>query len=213
MAKSATNRFQWPDGSWHSIDWANEQQRKSEAQGTVGINGVPVTQAQWANGALAESLVPGSTSPGGVAAPVAAQPIDPTYEAAKNAAGYNIGLSNSEANYQQGQTAYNTGYNADGSLNTSDPYSQAQLLQDSYHRSQLGTTNSLASQGQLYSGALANAQGTNDRNYAQSSDALKRSAADTYHTIGTNQLTSYANNALGTNDAGFSALLKSVYGS
>lgn len=41
---------------------------------------------------------------------------------------------------------------------TSDPFSRARLLQRSFEQNQRGATNSYASRGQLYSGALQNAQ-------------------------------------------------------
>lgn len=201
--RSAQYPVQWADGSWHS---------KTQAGPGVTIGNTPVSAQQWASGGLAEALVPGSTAPGGVAGPqVTAQPIDPAYEAYKQGAGFDITTGNNEAAWQTGQTAFNTGYNADGSTNASNPYSQAQLFQDSYHTSQLGTTNGMAAQGQLYSGANLNAQATNDRNYSIGSNALKTQTAATYHGIGNTQLVNYGANAAGGSAAGFAALSKSVY--
>lgn len=62
-----------------------------------------------------------------------------------------------------------------------NPYSQAAVLQRSYDNTKRGTTNSYAAQGQLYSGALKNAQATNAYNFNVSSDALQRGASDYYH--------------------------------
>jgi hypothetical protein len=46
-----------------------------------------------------------------------------------------------------------------------DPFSRAALLQKSYENNVRGTTNNLAAQGQLYSGAHINAQAANTQNY------------------------------------------------
>lgn len=75
-------------------------------------------------------------------------------------------------------------YNADGtpsgnySVDPSDPFSKMALLQRSYESAKRGTTNSLASQGQLYSGAMRNAQTQNDTGFAQGKDALSKAFSD-----------------------------------
>lgn len=143
---------------------------------------------------------------------VAPQPYDPALENAKLGAGFNIGIADSESAYQTGQTTYNTGYNAQGAFDASNPYSQAMLLQDEYKRSVTGTQNSYAAQGQLYSGARLNAQARNDRQYAIGSDVLRRQAMDTHHGIGVNKLQSYASNSLGVSQEAFDALRRAIYG-
>jgi hypothetical protein len=169
-------------------------------------------------GWIGSSFIPGSlpgTQPAPAAPPpvvVQPQPFDPQLEAARQGAAWNQQTSGAEATYQRGQTAANTGFNADGSVNTSNPYSQATLLQDSYKRSVTGTNNSYAAQGQLYSGARVNAQAANDRGYSQGYDALRRSAMDTYHGIGFGQLQGYGQNALGGNQAEYDALRRATYG-
>lgn len=209
MAKKKSDRYkhQWPDGSWHSISWADHQFNTTKAKpGEIKIAApgggfTPVEQYDFGYG------------PGVMQAPVAApQPVDPAFEAAKQSAQWNITTSDAEANYQTGQTAYQLGYNADGSLNTSNPYSQAMLLQDNYKRSQVGTNNSMAAAGQLYSGARLNAQGRNDRLYAEGSAGLRDQAQDRYHNIGYGRLTTYGQNSIGTNQAGYDAVRRAVYG-
>jgi hypothetical protein len=144
--------------------------------------------------------------------PVAAQPYDPNLEQQRLTAGRNVALGNNEATWQTQNTGYDLGYNPDGTSNAANPYSQAQLLQDSYHRQQLGTTNSMAAQGQLYSGALSNAQATNDRGYSQGDAALRQQALERYHSIGATRAANYASNASGMSDAEWQALLKATYG-
>jgi hypothetical protein len=90
-----------------------------------------------------------------------------------------------ERDYQYHQGAQNYGYDSSGNLITGgadlNPYAQAALLKRNYDNAVRGTTNSYASQGQLYSGALKNQQATNDFQYGASSDQLKRAAQAFYH--------------------------------
>src|SRR4051812_2620350 len=90
-----------------------------------------------------------------------------------------------ERDYQYHNIGQQTGYDSSGNLITSggdlNPYAQAALLKRNYDASVRGTTNNYASQGQLYSGAIQNAQNTNAFNYGASSDQLQRSAASQYH--------------------------------
>lgn len=146
-------------------------------------------------------------------APVIPPLFDPAVEQQRLASTFNVQLADADAGYQRGQLAYNSGYDATGARNTANPYAQAQRLEDMWRRSQLGTNNSMAAQGQYFSGARLNAQATNDREYAQSSDALKRSTQDAYYGIGRNQLQSYASNSLGVSGGAYDSLRKSVYGS
>lgn len=200
--------YTWPDGSkGHSISWEVHQgnlrkQSYDKAKGnTFGSSFAP--------------SAPGSPIAVGISElppPVTPQPVDPAYEAQKLGAAWNIQTADGEAGYQRGETAWGTGYNADGSLNTSNPYSQAMLLQDQYKRSVTGANNSLAAAGQYYSGARLNAQARNDRTYAQGSSALKDSARQAYHGIDYGQLQSYGSNSLGVSSGGYDALRRQVYG-
>jgi hypothetical protein len=136
-----------------------------------------------------------------------APPPDPTYEAARAAAGRNIQIGDAEAAYQHAALS-----NEYGIGDASNPYSKAALLQNSYNQAKLATTNSLAAQGQLYSGAMVNAQGTNDRNYSINNDALLRAYQAAQHNVTLGQANSYATNAIGTSDQAFAALLRSLGG-
>jgi hypothetical protein len=155
---------------------------------------------------LGNAAAPGFTSaPASAAAGPSAPPIDPAFEAYRAAAGRNVAVSDAEAKYQLGSLS-----NEYGIGDTSNPYSKAALLQESYNRSKLGTTNSMASQGQLYSGALQNAQGENDRNYSINSDALKRAYGNATHAVRYGQAQTYANNAIGVDSSAFQSLLNSL---
>jgi hypothetical protein len=60
-------------------------------------------------------------------------------------------------------------------FDTSNPYSRAALLQRSYDQTKQGNTTSYAARGQLYSGALGNAQNAAQTNFNTSSDQLRGS--------------------------------------
>jgi hypothetical protein len=193
----------------HSISW----QQHWEDQGRTGpAKGLPSSTVQYGS---TPSLPAPDGSNGGAAAAAAnlpaPQPPDPNLELQKLQGGFTQSLATGEANYQRGQAAYNYGYNADGSVNTANPYNQANLLQRNYQISKLGTMNGLAAQGQLYSGAMANAQGANDFNYSSASNALQNQAQNAYHTIGFNQLSSIGQNVAGLSADQLQSLLRSVY--
>lgn len=61
---------------------------------------------------------------------------------------------------------------------TSDPFSEMAMLRQSFDTAQKSSTNSMASQGQLYSGALQNSLDTGRFNFERGGDALKKSYAD-----------------------------------
>lgn len=145
--------------------------------------------------------------------PIQQQPFDPEVEAARLSAQWNVGIGGAEVAYQTGQTAYESGYDANGLRNNANPYSQAKLLEDNWKRSLMGAQNSYAAQGQYNSGAYGRAKAREDRLYAQGSDRLQRDTANAYHGIGAGQLQNYASNALGVSADTFAALRRAVYGS
>lgn len=101
------------------------------------------------------------------------QQPDPNLEAQRASANLGINLGNAWDTYQQGRIEQDYGLN-----DTSDPFAKAALLQQTYQNSRRGNTNSMAAQGQLYSGALQNAQAGAERSYNQGYDQLKRGRQD-----------------------------------
>jgi hypothetical protein len=105
-------------------------------------------------------------------------PVDPSYVASTGSAQRRLALTMAGLDYQQGQLGgtYGLGVNAQGGVfdDPSNPYSRAAALQESYRRAQLGNTTGMAARGQLYSGALQNAQNQAGRDYGQGRDALVR---------------------------------------
>lgn len=195
--KSAAYPYQWPDGSWHS--------KPSTLKPTPTTFSTP--QAPTAPGAPPK----GSLNPAGPAV----MPPDPAAEMAKVSANRNVALGNAEATYQTGQALTNYGYKLDPASgkyisDASNPYSESQRLQDTYHANQLGTNNSMAAAGQLYSGARLNQQGINDRQYAQADYGLRQGLANTLHGIQYGQGQNYANNAGAVSDADFQKLLNAL---
>jgi hypothetical protein len=123
----------------------------------------------------------------------------PTYDStywndmASNQAGYDtflagIGLS-------AGRLGFDSGFDAQGQVDLSNPYSQAMLLQRHKEQATTGINNSMASAGQQYSGARLNAQDENSYQYErnrsnlqtqtqrgyQDLDLERRSATDSYN--------------------------------
>jgi hypothetical protein len=115
--------------------------------------------------------------------PAGAQlPVDPIYD--QQVAGVNQGYGDALAglNQQQLATLADYGYTAtfddQGKVtgltyDPSNPFSRAALLRKHYQQAKTGTTNSLAAHGQLYSGAMVNAQDANDRGYLQGENTLQ----------------------------------------
>lgn len=122
-----------------------------------------------------------ATTPAAPTAPTPAankQPVDPTYNA--DIAGLDQGLWNThvDLNASRTNTLLDYGYNETSpgqvTVDPNNPYSRAALLAKSYREAKSGTTNSLASQGQLYSGALRNAQDVNDSQNLQQTDSMQK---------------------------------------
>lgn len=139
------------------------------------------------------------------------RPPDPGLENAQLVANRGVAISRGNAAYDTGNLGFDYGYNPDGSINTANPYSRAALYQKQYEESKLGTTNSLAAQGQLYSGAMANAQGRNDSAYGQNEAGNRLAFQRGLHGIQTGQLGALANAGMGVSNSDFDALLRATY--
>lgn len=98
-----------------------------------------------------------------------ALPVDPIYDNQLGQYGKNRDdtLAGLEGQKSSALLGYGYTQGADGALafDPNNPYSQAALARTVYKQSKAGTTNSLAAQGQLYSGAMVNAQNQNDTNF------------------------------------------------
>lgn len=145
----------------------------------------------------------GEPNPAAVGGP----PLDPQFEAHRASAGRNLQLAEGEGAYQRGQAEQFYGYGVSGAAN---PYSQAALLEESFKRSKLGTTNAYASMGQHNSGAYDRMQGENARNYSIQSDQNRRAYDQAVHGINYGQAQAAANYGVGMDDEAFNALRRAL---
>lgn len=181
-----------------------EQTKKASGWGGAASYTVP------ANPPKSPTVYP--TGPGGAWSTtppqdVGGRPPDWQEQAYLASAGRNLQLAQGEATYQKGQAEQYYGYGASGAAN---PYSQAALLEESFKRSKLGTTNSYAGQGQLHSGAYNRMQNENQRNYSIQSDANRRAYDDAVHQANYGQAQTAANYGAGVDQASFEALLRAM---
>lgn len=97
-----------------------------------------------------------------------------TYQRAIMAARDRLNQSQAGFDDQEKQLGISYGLGNMGGSFASNPYSRAALLQRSYDQNQRRTQNSMASAGQLYSGATQSARNFNNFNYGQAGDALRK---------------------------------------
>ena len=146
---------------------------------------------------------PAYTAPKPADPGVAPQPLDPGFMQQQASAQRNLQVSQLGGLYQGAQINNEYGFGSD----KSNPYSQAKLLEESYKRSKLGTTNNYASAGQRHSTAYDRMQGENARNY---SIGVDRGTRDMNNALAQNQLGQLqagADYGIGLTDADFSSLL------
>jgi hypothetical protein len=152
----------------------------------------------WASGKIATGPS-GETNP----ASVAPAPQDPAFMEYQASAGRNLAVSQLGSAYQSAQIGNEYGFGTD----KSNPYSQAKLLEESWKRSKLGTTNNYASSGQLHSGAYGRMQGENDRNYSIGVDRGTRDMNNALANVSLGQLQATADYGVGLTGEGLDALL------
>lgn len=111
-------------------------------------------------------------------------PVSLTAGATVNAANRTLADTLAQLQAQQTEAGQTYGFNADGTLNAGTPYGRAQLLQRSFDNQTRGNTNSYASRGQLYSGALRNAQNSSTFNYLANRDQLLKQYQSVLSQIG-----------------------------
>jgi len=96
----------------------------------------------------------------------------------------NVQRANTAAEYGYTPTYDEQGLIRSLAVDPNNPYAKANLLKKSYTENRAGTLNNMASRGQLYAGPLGVAQGINDSNYQQGSNALQNAFI---HFIANNQ--------------------------
>ncbi len=103
-----------------------------------------------------------------------ASPYDPIYSNTMTNLGSTRDQSLARLTLQEGQAKRAYGFD-----DPSNPYSRSKLLEQSYFENRAGIGTSMASRGQLYSGALTNAQTANTGQYNQDVGLLR----DEYNTL------------------------------
>lgn len=138
-------------------------------------NVVPTTAAGYSPPATA------GTSAGGTS--YTPPPVDPVYDQQVGGLTRRRDDSYADIKGRQDRTLIDYGYNATFDANgvltgltvdPSNPFSRAALLQKSYQQNKAGNVNSYAAKGMYRSGALQNAQNQAEFNYQQGSDALQK---------------------------------------
>lgn len=114
----------------------------------------------------------------GASAALPGLPVDPFYDAAVGSANRNLAAGLAQLQYQRGQlgSTFGLGIDPSGAVfeDVSNPYSRAATLQKLYDQSRRGTGTTMAARGQLYSGAMQNAQNQNAQTNLQRRDEMIR---------------------------------------
>lgn len=138
-------------------------------------------------------------------------PVDPALEAQRNAANLNIATGDAWDTFETGRLQADYG-NVNDPLAELNPYTRAGMLAESYRRSQKGATNSLAAQGQLYSGALQGAKDENERNFNLSRYQTGRSYDDSLAQILKNKISRYSQVGASVDQNQLDAILRALGG-
>jgi hypothetical protein len=155
-------------------------------------------------------LDPKTWLPPGTPPPVGGPPPDWQHDELVAGQQRNVGYADAQATYDRGRIQRDYGYDATGAVDPSNPYSRAALLDRHFKETTMGNTNSFASQGQLYSGALQDAQNASTFNYLGDSNNLKNQYSDAINQTGLNQLGAYANAGSAVSSDQIRAILKAL---
>ena len=166
MALTVT-RQRPPRGASMSRPRGRPMVQRQAMPGTQGIQGGPLQPSGRGSGGFGDTLGR-QTTPTGPGAPGAPNQLDPWNLLGSNAAGV-MGRTQIQGAYDtamgQLQGRQDTiergfgGFDAQGNaLDTGNPYSRAQLLQQAWKRAQQGTLTDMGAAGQVFSGAHARAQ-------------------------------------------------------
>jgi hypothetical protein len=181
-----------------------------------GIGGKPATNAQIAAaltpkpvGNVATNTGPFANIQGGVTPQntlkPTVQPWDTQYESDVSSINSARDQSLLQIAAQRSQLGSDYGYQQDQTgavtVDPSNPFSRAALLERTYRQSQAGSTNSLAARGQLYSGALQNALGEGQYQHDVGSDALQRSFQSAAQALEAQRLQALTGATTGITDA------------
>jgi hypothetical protein len=102
-------------------------------------------------------------------------------EVASAQTGY--GIDQARIGLDRDRLGYDTGFGANGLVDVRNPYNQALMLQRGWEQSQSGINNSMAAQGQLYSGARRRSLSEDTFNYNRNRTNLQTSAQRGYQDL------------------------------
>lgn len=137
---------------------------------------------------------------------------DPLYQTAQAQQQRAQSGADATALYQTNQINANYGYSPDGSIDLNNPYSQAALMRDTFLQSRQGNTTSYAAQGQLYSGALQNAQDESTRQYNIGGDQLAKNRQSALDQVTATKAGTYSTAQTNSENALADALLRRLQG-
>jgi hypothetical protein len=141
---------------------------------------------------------------------VAPPPPDWQQQAYEASQARGVQYADAQATYDRGRVQRDFGYGANGQVDPSNPYSRAALLERNFSQQQAGDTNSFASQGQLYSGALQNQKNQTTFGYLQGNNALRNEYADANANVALGQLGAYSQAGGAVSEEKIRALLRAL---
>lgn len=163
--------------------------------------------------AAARAAVPGSGAPGAPpAGPAQIGPPPPDYAqiAYETEQRRGVQYADAQATYDRGRINRDYGFTSSGAVDPNNPYSRAALMERSFKEGQRGDTNSYASQGQLYSGALQNQRNSRAFGYLSDRNSLRNEYSDALNQTGLNQLGAYTSAGSAVSQSQIDALLRAL---
>ena len=139
---------------------------------------------------------------------MAVLPPDPIYQSDVGAINLNYDNTIAGINFDRTQLGQQYGFDAQGNLDPSNPFSIAANLQRRYQQGQRGTTNSMAAAGQLYSRAHQRNLDEGTYQYQRSYDTARRDALNTYRDLTEREQRATSNRTMGINTADANRLLR-----
>lgn len=139
--------------------------------------------------------------------PYTAPPPDPELLQRQIAGQQSLQIGDAWDTYQKGVLS-----NTYGIGDTSNPYSRAKLLEDSYRKRQGSTLNNYASQGQLYSGALNKQMDEDQFQHNIDNNNMQRSYYDSLANIEKGRIDRYASTGQALDQAQLNSILQALQG-
>jgi hypothetical protein len=137
-----------------------------------------------------------------LAPPAQPLPVDPIYTGQTGAINLNYENVLAGGQFDRTQIGQQYGYDEQGNLDPSNPYSVAANLQRRFQQGQSGTTNSYAERGLGYSGAHQSMLDEGTYQYGRAQDEARRAAAGLYQGVTEREQQARFDRDIGLSDAG-----------